>query len=142
MLAARHRLRHRDDFSATVRARRSGSRLLVIHLAAGESRSGSPARVGFVVSKAVGNAVVRNRTKRRLRALMAGRLADLPPGVDVVVRAQPVAADASYDELGRDLDRCLRKVLATTPSCAGRAGSPPAADGTPGVAAPAPRASS
>ena len=138
MLAARHRLRHRDDFSATVRARRSGSRLLVIHLAAGESRSGSPARVGFVVSKAV----VRNRTKRRLRALMAGRLADLPPGVDVVVRAQPVAADASYDELGRDLDRCLRKVLATTPSCAGRAGSPPAADGTPGVAAPAPRASS
>lgn len=142
MLAARHRLRHRDDFSATVRARRSGGRLLVIHLAARESRSGSPARVGFVVSKAVGNAVVRNRTKRRLRALMAGRLTNLPSGVDVVVRAQPVAADAPYDELGRDLDRCLRKVLATTPRYAGRSGGGPDTVTQPGIATPASRASS
>ena len=87
-----------------------------MHLAARESRGGAPARVGFVVSKAVGNAVVRNRTKRRLRALMAERIEDLPAGVDVVVRAQPAAAAATYDELGRDIDRCLRRIVSAPSS--------------------------
>lgn len=68
-------------------------------------------RVGFVVSKAVGNAVVRNRTKRRLRALVAQRLAALPAGVDVVVRAGPSSAAASYATLGDALDACLERVL-------------------------------
>lgn len=42
-----------------------------------------------MVSKAVGNAVRRNRVKRQLRHLVAGRLADSPFDVDVVVRALP-----------------------------------------------------
>lgn len=49
-----------------------------------------PLRVGFVVSKAVGNAVVRNRVKRRLRHLVAAR--PEVTGADVVVRALPPAA--------------------------------------------------
>lgn len=64
--------------------------------------------VGFVVSKAVGNAVTRNRVKRRLRAAMASR-ADLPTGSTIVVRALPAAADASFRELVGDLDACLRR---------------------------------
>ncbi|NYI44852.1 ribonuclease P protein component [Nocardioides aromaticivorans] len=68
------------------------------------------ARVGFVVSKAVGNAVVRNRTKRRLRHAVRERLAVLPPGSLLVVRAQPAAALASYTELVADLERCLQRV--------------------------------
>lgn len=67
-------------------------------------------RVGFVVSKAVGVAVVRNRVKRRLRHLVRERLGDLPRGL-LVVRAQPAAAQASYAELGRALDRCLQRAL-------------------------------
>lgn len=49
------------------------------------------ARVGLVVSKSVGNAVTRNRVKRRLRHLAAGQLRTTGP-VDVVIRALPAAA--------------------------------------------------
>jgi ribonuclease P protein component len=48
-------------------------------------------RVGFVVSAALGNAVTRNRVKRRLRHLAAAHLADTPDGIDIVVRALPRA---------------------------------------------------
>ncbi|MCW2844280.1 MAG: ribonuclease protein component [Nocardioides sp.] len=67
-------------------------------------------RVGFVVSKAVGPAVVRNLVKRRLRHLARERTASLSPRDMLVVRALPAAADASYDELARELDRCLAKL--------------------------------
>ena len=49
-------------------------------------------RVGFVVSKAVGGAVVRNRVKRRLRALVRPLVLSSDNGCDVVVRALPAAA--------------------------------------------------
>ena len=55
-------------------------------------RVGRPTLVGFVVSGAVGNAVIRNRVKRRLRHLAAARVAGTPAGVDIVVRALPRAA--------------------------------------------------
>ena len=70
-----------------------------------------PARFGFVVSKAVGNAVVRNRVKRRLRHLAGAALPGLPGGTRVVVRALPAAAQTSYAELGSDLDRCLTRLV-------------------------------
>jgi ribonuclease P protein component len=65
-------------------------------------------RVGFVVSKAVGDAVTRNLVKRRLRHLARERTALLARESMVVVRALPGAAEASYDELARELDRCLK----------------------------------
>jgi ribonuclease P protein component len=49
-------------------------------------------RVGFVVSGALGNAVTRNRVKRRLRHLAAAHVAETPVGMDIVVRALPRAA--------------------------------------------------
>ena len=66
-----------------------------------------PARAGFVVSKAVGNAVVRNLVKRRLRHLIRPHLADLPPASMIVVRALPASATARYEDLGRDLEAAL-----------------------------------
>ncbi|GAA4243877.1 ribonuclease P protein component [Dactylosporangium darangshiense] len=70
---------------------------------------GAPAaRAGFVVSKAVGNAVVRNAVKRRLRHLVRPRLADLPAGSVIVVRALPEAARAGYHQLEQDLDAALQ----------------------------------
>ncbi|MEU4751494.1 ribonuclease P protein component, partial [Micromonospora tulbaghiae] len=62
---------------------------------------------GFVVSKAVGGAVVRNKVRRRLRHLVRERLAELPAGTTLVVRALPAAADATYTRLGADLDAAL-----------------------------------
>ncbi|QQQ76466.1 ribonuclease P protein component [Saccharothrix sp. 6-C] len=70
-----------------------------------------PSKVGFVVSKAVGNSVVRHRVSRKLRHLVRDRLAVLPPGTSVVVRALAPSADADSAELGRDLDAALHKVL-------------------------------
>ncbi|GHC76069.1 hypothetical protein GCM10010349_55800 [Streptomyces flavofungini] len=70
-----------------------------------------PTRAGFVVSKAVGGAVVRTTVKRRLRHLMRDRLASLPPGSLVVVRALPGAGDADHAQLARDLDAALERLL-------------------------------
>lgn len=75
-------------------------------------------RVGFVVSKAVGPAVTRNLVKRRLRHLARERTDSLPPRAMLVVRALPAAAQASYDELARELDRCLRKLDVAAPGVA------------------------
>ncbi|GAA3565459.1 hypothetical protein GCM10022197_21620 [Microlunatus spumicola] len=61
----------------------------MVHAARG---TGSQSRVGFVVSKAVGGAVVRNRVKRRLRHLVAQELAASSSAQDVVVRALPGSA--------------------------------------------------
>ncbi len=67
-------------------------------------------RVGFIVSKAVGNSVVRHRVTRRLRHLMRDRLAVLPPGSEVVVRALAPAATASSVMLGNDVDAAFGKL--------------------------------
>jgi ribonuclease P protein component len=71
----------------------------------------APARAGFVVSKAVGGAVTRNRTKRVLRHLVAARLTRIPDGCDLVVRANPAAATATTAELAAELDRSVDSVL-------------------------------
>ncbi|PFG39784.1 ribonuclease P protein component [Georgenia soli] len=116
MLPARHRMRRSDDFTDAVRrGARSGGRRLVVHLRTGAETSLTPtsgrddhaALVGFVVPKAVGNAVRRNEVKRRLRALMSERVGRLEHDTRVVVRALPAAAGASSTELARDLDKAL-----------------------------------
>jgi len=115
-----YRLRLRRDFAvATRRGRRAGSSTTVVHLAGpasadplGPADPTGPAtvRVGFVVSRACGPAVVRNRVRRRLRHLVLARLAQLPAGGIVVVRALPAAATASASRLEADLTRCLDRL--------------------------------
>ncbi len=78
---------------------------------AGEVRSGDPAKVGFIVSRAVGSAVVRNRVKRRLRELMRRRVASLPGGSLLVLRAHPAAAGARQADLAADLDLVIGRLL-------------------------------
>jgi len=85
----------------------------VVHANSADARAGEPPRVGLVVSKAVGNAVVRNRTKRVLRALMSARIGQLPTGVDVVISAKTDLPSAPTPNLVADLDRLLAVVLRT-----------------------------
>ncbi|MGN6245012.1 MAG: ribonuclease P protein component [Motilibacteraceae bacterium] len=137
MLPARARLRRSSDFAAAVRRGpttvRVGRPTLVLHArtpagmgaippdetaapspTGGSSAPGpsdaAPARAGLVVSRAVGPAVVRNRVKRRLRHLLRSRMASLPDGLVLVVRANPAAADASSAQLAEDLDAALRRL--------------------------------
>ncbi|HET8961874.1 ribonuclease P protein component [Nocardioides sp.] len=110
MSSAVHRLTGSAQFSLAIRTgRRAGSGTLVLHLA--RTDSGGPPRFGFVVSRAVGNAVARNRVKRRLRELVRARLEELPTGSVLVVRALPPSGAASYAELRSDLARCLTRVI-------------------------------
>jgi ribonuclease P protein component len=117
VLPGRHRLRTGADFAAVFRGARgaggsrSGSHLMVVHANSTDARAGQPPRVGFVVSKAVGNAVVRNRTKRVLRALVSARISQLPDGVDVVVRANPELPGTPTATLAQDMDKLLAVVL-------------------------------
>jgi ribonuclease P protein component len=110
VLPAASRLTSSEAFRRCVRSgRRAGARTLVLHVSPGAA-PGAASRVGFVVARAVGGAVVRNRVRRRLRHLVRERLAELPTSSVVVVRALPAASSSSYDELRRDLDRCLERV--------------------------------
>jgi ribonuclease P protein component len=118
VLPTEHRLRRREEFAAAVRrGRRAGRPLLVVHLRSGAidphapGESAPPVRAGFVVSKAVGGSVVRNLVKRRLRHLVRDRLDLFPPGSLVVIRALPGAGEAGYDQLARDLDAAVQRLL-------------------------------
>jgi ribonuclease P protein component len=78
-----------------------------VHVATG---TGTQDRVGFVVSKAVGGAVVRNRVKRRLRHLVAQELGAEGSVHDVVVRALP-ASGSSPGRLDGDLASAWRQAM-------------------------------
>jgi ribonuclease P protein component len=107
VLAREHRLTSSEKFRHTVRSgHRAGSRTIVVHLV---SPADGELQVGFVVSKAVGNAVVRNRVKRRLRHVTRERLSMLPGSCMLVVRALPASAGATSAELAADLERCLQR---------------------------------
>jgi ribonuclease P protein component len=104
VLPAESRMRRRRDFTAAVRrGSRSGRKLLAGHLLVPAAGGDSPPRAGFVVSRAVGIAVVRNRVRRRLRVLVREYLSSLPRGSLLVVRAHPQAATASQAELAAEL---------------------------------------
>lgn len=82
-------------------------------LTTGEARE---PRFGFIISKQVGTAVVRNTVRRRLKAVCAGALADVPQGTDVVIRALPASATATFAELDADVTRCLARLNRTRAS--------------------------
>ncbi len=117
MLPAGHRLTDSDSFRLAVRrGRRSGCSTLVLHLWVDADAEPGPVEVGFTVSKAVGNAVARNRVKRRLRHLTREQLPSLerlPGRAALVVRALPPSAQVTYATLGADLGRTLDRVSAS-----------------------------
>lgn len=69
-----------------------------------------PARFGFIVSKAVGGAVTRNLVRRRLKTIVERRLQAGFSGAEVVFRALPASAEASFAELERETGRALDRV--------------------------------
>lgn len=116
MLPAPARLRRSEDFRTTVRhGVRAGRPTLVVHADLVEhvvpEDDPLPAQVGFVVSRRVGNAVTRNRVKRRLRHLAAARLEQgARSDLRVVVRALPAAATRP-ERLEEDFLQAWRRAL-------------------------------
>lgn len=70
------------------------------------ARWGGP-RIGLVVSKAVGNSVVRHRVSRQLRHIAYEYVCNLPATYDVVIRALPSSANSSSEELAKDVQSAL-----------------------------------
>ncbi len=127
VLPAAHRMRSSADFATVTRSgRRVRSGDLVVYLSgadagvrqrtcqASDQTSAMPARAGLIVSRQVGGSVTRHQVSRRLRAQLAGRLAGLPAGSRLVVRALPSAATASSHALGAQLDTALGRLTRVT----------------------------
>lgn len=106
------RLRHRRDFAEAYRAGQVfRDRLLILRV----RPNGLPgSRFGFVAGKVVGNAVTRNRVKRRLRAAVDSL--PVADGLDIVIGARRPAADAHYADLRGTLERLMRRAGALKPT--------------------------
>ena len=102
------RLRTAADFQRVRTAAPRGwpHPLLVLYVAPNDR---ARPRVGITVSGRVGNAVVRNRVRRRLREGLRARLPEVAHGQDLLVVARPASSRASWADLNRALDAVLAR---------------------------------
>jgi ribonuclease P protein component len=102
------RLRKRAEFLAVRRGEKRRGRLFLLEVL--ERGDASPPRVGFTVTRKVGNAVVRNRIRRRLReAVRVTAPDDMRPGSDYVIVGREEVLAAPFAEIGAELSRRLRR---------------------------------
>jgi ribonuclease P protein component len=106
-------LKKRSEFLRVRGGRRWSSPAFVLEARSRPQDAPGPqdARFGFTVSKQVGSAVVRNRVRRRLRALAAAlEPSQVRQGYDYVIIARPAAAARAYRDLRADLELALTRV--------------------------------
>jgi ribonuclease P protein component len=103
------RLRQRADFLAAATGTKAPAAGFVLQVRArGED---GPARVGFTCSKKVGNAIERNRVRRRLREIVrASGAARMRPGHDYVVVGRRAALTLPFRRMTEDFDGALRRI--------------------------------
>jgi ribonuclease P protein component len=105
------RLRQRADFLAAATGAKAPAGAFVLQAIARPAEGA--ARVGFTVSKKIGNAVERNRVRRRLREIVR-HVSDtrLRPGHDYVLIGRRAALDAPFERMIADLEQALGRVHA------------------------------
>jgi ribonuclease P protein component len=103
------RLRQRADFLAAARGRKIVSAAFVLQ--ARDRNDGGPARVGFTVSKKVGNAVERNRVRRRLREVVRLSAAEkVRAGHDYVLIGRRAALSLPFERIITDFNGALLRL--------------------------------
>jgi ribonuclease P protein component len=110
MASAQARLKRRAEFlRAAGKGRKMATTGLVLQCYA--RGDGDPVRLGFTVTKKVGNAVMRNRTRRRLREAARLTLRDQAPvGVDLVLIGRNETAARPFTALMNDLRLAMRRL--------------------------------
>ncbi len=107
------RLRQRADFLAAATGNKVPTTAFVLQ--ALERGDGGPVRIGFTVSKKVGNAVERNRVRRRLKEIVRLSAATgLPCGHDYVLVGRRAALALSFEQITEDFKRALRRLRVPT----------------------------
>jgi ribonuclease P protein component len=102
------RLRRRADFLDAASGTKVRGQAFVLQ--ARPRRDDAPARVGFTVSRKVGNAVERNRVRRRLReAVRQSGSERMRPGHDYVLIGRRAALEATFDRMQEELNRALQR---------------------------------
>jgi ribonuclease P protein component len=105
------RLRQRADFLAAASGVKAPAAAFVLQ--ARNRRDRGPARFGFTVSKKIGNAVERNRVRRRLREIVRLSAAiRLRAGHDYVLIGRRAALSLPFDRMTNDFEGALRRVHA------------------------------
>ena len=103
------RLRHRTDFRAAAAGQRASVGAFVVQ--ARRRAEDGPVRIGFTVSRQVGNAVERNRVRRRLREMV--RLSQgggMHGGHDYVLIGRRAALAAPFGQMRQELDTALSRI--------------------------------
>lgn len=107
MLTREYRLRKKYQFNYVYRAGKSlASKNLILYFCPSKNKN---VKVGISVSKKLGNAVVRNRTKRRIREIVMPFLEKLKPNFNLIVIAKESSKDANFAELGAQFEMLLKK---------------------------------
>ena len=98
------RLRKNMEFKKVYKARKNfWNRNFIIYL----KRNGSEeTRIGVSISRKVGNAVVRNKLKRRIKEINSAYIANLKKGYDIVIIPKKNAVDLSF----KDLESALKHI--------------------------------
>ncbi len=114
-------LTRRADFLRAASARRMGTGSFLVQARA-RGDAAAMIRIGFTASKKIGNAVARNRAKRRMRALVREVLpAHGQPGWDYVIVAKPQATlSRDFADMRADLTRALAQLHAGRPDGRGK----------------------
>jgi ribonuclease P protein component len=101
------RLRKRPEFLAVRRGEKRRGRLFLVEVL--DRGDAGPPRVGLTVTKKVGNAVERNRIRRRLKEVLRVHAAgDMAPGIDYVIVGRREVLDAPFGVLKAELSRRIR----------------------------------
>ncbi|WP_157017436.1 ribonuclease P protein component [Mesorhizobium xinjiangense] len=101
------RLRKRTEFLAVQRGEKRRGRLFLLEVR--DRGDNEPPRLGLTVTKKTGNAVVRNRVRRRLReAVRTHAAVDMAPGKDYVIVGRREILTARFDALQAELSRRIR----------------------------------
>lgn len=99
----------RADFLRAARGRKAARPSLVLQM--WDRGDDQPWRVGFTASKKVGNAVTRNRAKRRLRAAVAQVMGkEAKPGRDYVLVARASTPESDFSQILQDVSAALKAV--------------------------------